>query len=264
MSGLLELNSSSEFGVAALVTAAGFSAVAAVTLGQIRKLISLSTLLGSLTLLAVGFALLFDGPALMVALAGQAATSYFLGRKLEDITLRVSGYLAGAASSLLALYEMLDALDRGGFDGIGAGLATAIVVGLWIGGAVVAYLRTDADVRFEIPFVGAWIGAMLWFAAVLADVPQGLGLISAAWALMACVGLIIGLQNRIGIIKNVALGTLAVTLVKLVTVDMAEVDVFWRVGLFFVVGIGLIALGLKIPALIGVEPGTDTEHQRQP
>lgn len=264
VSGLLSLDDANPIGVVAIVTAVGFGALSVLSLDRIAKLISLSTLLGSLTLLAVGFALLFDGPALMVALAGQAVTSYFIGRKLHDLPLRIGGYLAGVASTILALFEMVEALDHGGFDNFGAALAALIVVALWIGGAAVAYIRRDADVPFEIPFVGAWIGSMLWLAAVLTDLPQGLGLISAAWAVMACVALIVGLQNRIGIVKNVALVTLGVTLVKLVTVDMAEVDVFWRVGLFFVVGIGLIGLGLKIPELMGYATGEqDAEDQNE-
>jgi uncharacterized membrane protein len=257
VSGLLALDDANSVGVVALVTAVGFGGLAALSIDRTDRLISLSTLFGSLTLLAVGFALLFDGPALMVALAGQAVTSYFMGRKLDDLPLRFSGYLAGAASSVLALYEMAKGLDNGGFDDFGAALGTLIVVAMWIGGAVGAYIREDAEIPFEIPFVGAWVGSMFWFATLLSDLSQGLGLISAAWALMACAGLIIGLQNRIGIVKNVALVTLGLTLVKLVTVDMAGVDVFWRVGLFFVVGMGLIALGLKIPALMGSTSGEE-------
>ena len=43
--------------------------------------------------------------------------------------------------------------------------------------------------------------------------------------------------------------TLAVTLVKLLTVDLAEVDTLWRVGLFLVIGTGLLRLGYVLPRL---------------
>ena len=74
---------------------------------------------------------------------------------------------------------------------------------------------------------------------------------------MACAGLVVGLTQRFAVVKNVALGTLGLTLAKLVTVDLAEVDVFWRVGLFFVIGIGLITLGLKVPSLVVPEAAAE-------
>lgn len=259
ISGLLSLEESVDLGIAALIFAAGFGLLASGSFGRIDKLVSMSTLFGVLTLVSVGFALVFDGPALMVALAGQAVTSYFLGRKLGDIPLQVGGYVVAATSSLLAVYEMLDALDRDGFENFGAVLATLVVVGLWIGAAAFSYGRDHTDFPFEVPFVGAWAISMLWLATLLSDLPQGLGLISAAWATMACAGLVMGLISRIAIVKNMALGTLGLTLVKLVTVDMAEVEVFWRVGLFFVVGVGLIALGLRIPELMSSSAASDEE-----
>lgn len=251
--GLLPITETEDFGLVAIAVAVGFAGLASAPLRQVHRLVLLSTLFGSMALLAVGFATYLDGPALMVALGGQAVTSYFLGRKLDDIPMVYAGYLVGAASSGLALYEMLDALDHGGFENLGYGFATALVVLLWVSAGVYAYFRHDSEIPFEAPFIGAWIGCMLWSAAVLTGVPQGLGQISAVWALMACVGLVVGLKSRISIIRNVGLLTLGATLVKLVTVDMAEIEVFWRVGLFFVVGMGLIALGLKLPSLLNIE-----------
>jgi hypothetical protein len=262
--GLLSIESNDDFGLIAIAVAVGFLTLVGITLGRVGRLVSLSTLLGSLSLLAIGFALYFDGPALMVALAGQAITSYYLSRKLDDIWLRYGSYLAGFAASALAVAEMIDAVDNDAFVNLGAGLATAFVVLCWIAAAVLAHGRDDLDVPFEVPFVGAWVGSMLWFAAVLIGIPQGLGFISAAWALMACAGLVIALTRRISVVKNVALGTLGITLAKLVTVDLAEVDVFWRVGLFFVVGMGLIALGLKVPTLMGPADDDSSAADQEP
>ena len=67
---------------------------------------------------------------------------------------------------------------------------------------------------------------------------------------MAGAALVVGLTQRIDVVRGVGLATLALTLAKLFTVDLAEVDVLARVILFFVVGVGLIVLGLKVPNLI--------------
>jgi len=47
-------------------------------------------------------------------------------------------------------------------------------------------------------------------------------------------------------VANLGLITLGVTVVKLVTVDLDAVDTMWRAGLFFLVGIGLLRLGLLV------------------
>lgn len=259
LAGLISPSEDSHVGIIAVVTAAAFMGLVGLTYGRVIRTISVATMLGSFGLLAVGFAIYFDGPALMVALAGQAVTSFFLARKLDDLALLVSGYVVGAASSALAVVSMAEAIDENGFDTIGHGLATALVVLCWIGAAFAVQSRRLQDIAFDVPFVGAWIGAMLWFAAALTGAPQGLMLISAAWTIMACAGLVVGLTRRMALVKNVALATLALTLGKLVTVDLAEIDVFWRVGLFFVIGMGLITLGLKIPSLVA--PATPVEDE---
>ena len=257
LAGLISFAEDSDAGIIAVVVAGAFMGVAELTFSRVSRVVSLATLLGSFVLLAVGLAIYFDGPALMVALAGQAATSYFLSRKLDDLPILITSYLAGAASSMLAIVSLSEAIDRDGFITFGHGLATGLVVLCWVGAALGAHHRRLQNITFDVPFVGAWIGVMMWFAAALTGVPQGLMLISAAWTVMACAGLVVGLTQRFAVVKNVALGTLGLTLAKLVTVDLAEVDVFWRVGLFFVIGIGLITLGLKVPSLVVPEAAAE-------
>ena len=257
LAGLISFAEDSDAGIIAVVVAGAFMGVAELMFSRVSRVVSLATLLGSFVLLAVGLAIYFDGPALMVALAGQAATSYFLSRKLDDLPILITSYLAGAASSMLAIVSLSEAIDRDGFITFGQGLATALVVLCWVGAALGVHHHRLQNVTFDVPFVGAWIGVMMWFAAALTGAPQGLMLISAAWTVMACAGLVVGLSQRFAVVKNVALGTLGLTLAKLVTVDLAEVDVFWRVGLFFAIGIGLITLGLKVPSLVAPEAAAE-------
>jgi hypothetical protein len=218
---------------------------------------------------------------LMVALGGQAITSYYVSRQLNARKLRLHAYGVSLVSSAMAVFELVDAIDRDGFANLGYLVATLLVVLGWVAAAVLSHLRgltsreldgndatavaasgTRYPTPFQLSFIGAWAGTTLWVAAALLAAPQGLVLISAAWATMACIGLIVGLIQRISVMKNVALATLSITLCKLVTIDMAEVDVFWRVGLFFVVGMAMITLGLKIPALM--KPTSATTPDSEP
>ena len=252
VSGVLNLEAETKVGVTALVVAGVFAALGVATLFR-ERLIGLSTVMGALTLAAIGFAVLLDGPALIVALLGQAIGSIILGRLLDDRLIRIGGYVAMGLATLLAVVPLAEAYDNGGFETIGAGLATALVAAAWIGGAIFTYLRSDeTEIPFDPVVVGAWVAAMAWLGALVYSLPQGLAMISVVWAILACVGLVVGLQRGIDVVRTMAMLTLGVTLFKLVTVDMAEVDVFWRVGLFFLVGMGLIALGLKVPSLMGL------------
>lgn len=242
-------------GVIAILTALAFGMLAATARTEIPHAVTMSTLLGSAALLTTGFVLELDGPALLTALTGQACVSYELGRRLRDRALRIGGIVVGVAASALAVVTMLAAVDLQGFATVGDAAATLLVVGLW---AALAFTlrRTTSESTFDLVYAGAWAGFMLWIVAALLGAPQGLMLISGAWAALACLGLVRGITARDALVRNVALWTLAVTLCKLVVVDMAEVDVFWRVGLFFAVGVGLITLGMRIPALAGevIEP----------
>ena len=196
LAGLISFAEDSDAGIIAVVVAGAFMGVAELTFSRVSRVVSLATLLGSFVLLAVGLAIYFDGPALMVALAGQAATSYFLSRKLDDLPILITSYLAGAASSMLAIVSLSEAIDRDGFITFGQGLATALVVLCWVGAALGVHHHRLQNVTFDVPFVGAWIGVMMWFAAALTGAPQGLMLISAAWTVMACAGLVVGLSQR--------------------------------------------------------------------
>ena len=192
-----------------------------------------------------------------VGIVGSLSIARLVPSPRRPLALVVIFVVAGAASSMLAIVSLSEAIDRDGFITFGQGLATGLVVLCWVGAALGAHHRRLQNITFDVPFVGAWIGVMMWFAAALTGVPQGLMLISAAWTVMACAGLVVGLTQRFAVVKNVALGTLGLTLAKLVTVDLAEVDVFWRVGLFFVIGIGLITLGLKVPSLVVPEAAAE-------
>jgi hypothetical protein len=278
--GLLSPAHDQTAGLIAIVTAVGFALLVVATWSYVPHLISTTMAFGALTVLALGFAIYLDGPALMVALGGQAITSYYVSRQLNARKLRLHAYGVSLVSSAMAVFEMVDAIDRDGFANLGYLVATLLVVLGWVAAAVLSHLRgltsreldgndatavaasgTRYPTPFQLSFIGAWAGTTLWVAAALLAAPQGLVLISAAWATMACIGLIVGLIQRISVMKNVALATLSITLCKLVTIDMAEVDVFWRVGLFFVVGMAMITLGLKIPALMKPTSATNPDSE---
>jgi uncharacterized membrane protein len=61
--------------------------------------------------------------------------------------------------------------------------------------------------------------------------------------------LVVGVRTGDGVVRTAGLVTLVIVLAKLLTVDLAAVDTLWRVGLFLVVGLGLLRLGYLLPDL---------------
>lgn len=251
-------------GVVGLAAGAVFVLIAALAWFAASKIGAVSIGLGASGVIAVALLTLLDAPVLMVVLAAQAVASLVLARVLNDEPLRLSAYVLGAVASLIAVGETLAVISVEGFETVGVALATFVVVALW---AVAAWLGFSNDGptsrRFSVPFVGAWVGLGLWLFAALLAVPQGLSLVSGAWAIMAGAALVVGLAQRIDLVRTVGLATLALTLAKLFSVDLAEVDVLVRVILFFGVGVGLIALGLKVPNLISRSDDTPDDEPGQ-
>lgn len=258
VAGLASGSSNGRPGVLALVIAAVFGLATVLAWAVAARAVALSWVLGAVSLATVGLAVEFDGPALLTALTLQAVTSFLLGRWLQDRTLQFAAALVGAFATWMAVVAMLQTLEYDGFATVGDAGAALLVVACWVAATVTAPRVGTAPIPKTASLIGAWTLALLWTAAALLGAPQGVMLISLVWAVMAASALVYGLIERQPVMRNLAMATLGITLCKLVFIDMAEVDVFWRVGLFGVVGLGLIGLGLKVPALVAASADAET------
>ena len=86
---------------------------------------------------------------------------------------------------------------------------------------------------------------------------QGQAAVSVSWAVVGTAVLIAGAVRKIPELGSAGLAVLALTVAKLLTVDLQEVDTLWRAGLFFVVGLGIMRLGFLLPKLTGVAIDND-------
>lgn len=252
--------------------------------GLLTRRLVLSHGLGIGILLTVALILLVtDGPVLLVVLAAQALATGVLGWRFDDRLLQLQAAGLGAISLLWATGSMLEGL----FDPLEVGqhVANGLVVALLIASAVaVGYLGrfalsaatsvtnlpsapTLADGATPSPNVGTartwsrllavvgWVAALLWIAAVFIHGPQGQVIISVLWAIAGATAIVVGVRVGDGLARTVGLVTLAVVVIKLLSIDLASVDTLWRVGLFFVVGAGLLRLGYLLPRLSGTAQG---------
>ena len=210
--------------------------------------------LAGMAALTVGSATLLDGSALLASLVAQSAALLVLTRMLltgpkADMFANVQAALVTSAAALLAA------------SGIAAGIASGVsvfddglhllVIALVAGWAWAEHRRSAASTEAqgqpshrELPKLlaaGAYGALLVWPLSALASLPQGQALVSTMWAAVGLIAIAAGFRFEHRIAANVGLATLALVVLKLLTVDLAAVDTFWRVLLFF--GLGGVFLG---------------------
>jgi uncharacterized membrane protein len=114
-------------------------------------------------------------------------------------------------------------------------------------GAIVLAFTTSFVFESAIPKrvyrIGAHVAFMVWLATQFSPMERGQELISLSWGSYGIVLLLLSLRMRERGVQAAGLVTLGIVAAKLLLVDMAQVDVIWRILLFM--GFGGAFLGLS-------------------
>ncbi len=148
--------------------------------------------------------------------------------------------------------------------------ALMVILGLWFAGDTIAYLGTRGGAKVDLTLmlkffylpallwsaryaptkegkfgfqIAAYVGMLAWTFHGLRYLENGLAYTSAAWAAQGGLALLFGLNKRIQGLQHIALATLALVSGKMLLFDMANMDMIWRILLFF--GVGAAFLGLS-------------------
>ncbi len=202
-----------------------------------------SLLLAASIVLIGGFSSLLEGPALLGTLAVQALAMMLLTRVVDDEWFRVGSVVLAGLVFVVTAGRTAEAIDMDaslGGDLVHLSVFAATGAIGWI-----VRGRTEG----EVIALASYGGVIVWVLSALVHVAQGQVIVSAIWAVIGVVVVLIGLSRRLQHVAWVGMATLALVVVKLLTVDLAEVDTFWRAGLFFLVGAGFLWLSTRIPAL---------------
>lgn len=132
--------------------------------------------------------------------------------------------------------------------------------------------RTDRNQRFSVSWEALiLIAALVWLSVEALRGVEAIGplervavikhaTLSVLWAVVGVAGVAIGLVRRYPAVRRAALALLAFTLLKIVAIDMAEVEAVWRVLTFMVVGALLIGVSFlyqrqaRLEAAAGDDP----------
>lgn len=93
--------------------------------------------------------------------------------------------------------------------------------------------------------------ALAWIAGHLAEIDPGL--VTAGFAVVGLVALVVGRMQEVRLLTVVGLATLALAVVKLILVDLASADPLLKIVLSLGIGVALLAVGywLGDTALLG-------------
>jgi uncharacterized membrane protein len=196
----------------------------------------------------VTLALALDGPALVVGWSAEAAIlAWVAGRTGERRALVFSGaFLALAGLHTLTEEAPPDALIDGVPD-----LAQAVVAVLSVGAAAfVVGLLVDRQEWWMPLFAVAAVALVYAASLVIVDVIQGDELersqtaqvaLSAFWAGVGLVAILIGLVRDLRELRLGGLALLGIGVVKVFLYDLAELESIFRVLSFIAIGLVLLA-----------------------
>lgn len=248
----LDDQSDTNIALTAFAIAAGTGA-AAIAL-PVRPPHKVSLALGASVTLSIGLAVLLSATAVFVALAVQAAGLVLLSRALgRNVRVMINAIVLATIAVASTLATMLAAWsdDAAWGDDVAHLLViAALAVGIWF--------IDDRDVR-RAGAIATLALVLIWTGSVLVHVPQGQAAVSVVWATLGTAVFVTGAVRRRADAATTGLAVLGLTVGKLLTVDLQEVDTLWRAGLFFLVGIGLLRLGFLLPRLTR-DDGTDSDE----
>lgn len=241
-----EMDGDTTLGLIGLATGAGLAGAAMGLRPRLLVVHFVSLVIGAGIAVSIGFAFLLSTSAALVAIAVQGAGLLVLSRMLDrEVRVLVNASVLLAISGSQVAERTVDAwrVDAAAGDDVAHLLIIAAL------GAAALLLWVELFRKVGAALVLAL--SLAWLGSVLVHLPQGQALVSVSWAVVGVGVLATGAIGKLTDVAAAGLVVLALTVGKLLTVDLTEVDTLWRAALFFVVGLGLMRLGFMLPDLTG-------------
>ncbi len=249
---VFEIEDDTVIGAVGIAVAVSTFIVATALRQWIHRLHFISLLVSASVALSIGLAFLLSTTAVFVGLAVQGVGLVVFGRTLGG-SLRVSINAAALMliSAVFVVVQMVEAWSDDASIGDDVG-HLAIIVAI----AVAGWLTSERATQ-QLAAAAVLGLTLVWLGSVLVHLPQGQAAVSLSWAVVGTAVLVAGAVRKVPELGAVGLGVIALTVAKLLTVDLREVDALWRAALFFAIGLGIMRLGFLLPRLTGV---VDEQH----
>jgi uncharacterized membrane protein len=232
-------------GWVALSLAAGWALAAAhlrsVSLETAQRLAATHAM-GAAVMVAFAITLLLEADAARVGLAVEALAVLVLAS-------RAQGRQPSTIGHLLFLYVSMQTFQHLLEGGRPATVTTLDLADLVVIAALAGAARVLRAAERGPYLVAAQGGLLLWLQNVLAPFDNGATWVTAAWFVNAVALVIAGLRLDSATLRTAGGIVMALTMGKLIVVDMATVDAGIRIVTFLGFGGVLLALGYAFPSL---------------
>jgi hypothetical protein len=233
-------------GLTALATAAVIAGVSWLARSRLLDAHVVSLAVSASVAASIGLGLALGESTVALGLTLQGTGLLLLAPRLgSSLRVVVYGVFLLALSALILVVRLVDAWRVDASPGADIAHTLALVA---LGMASV--IETRRSVRLVIAVTTLAL-VLLWLGSLLVHLPQGQAILSVSWAAVGFALLVVGATRKVDEAGRLGLVVLGLTVGKLLTVDLSEVDPLWRAGLFLVVGLGFLRLGFLLPKLTG-------------
>ncbi len=212
-------------------------------LRTLRPALAQAQIIPFLVLLLVGWFAGIDSPAILALIVTAQATGMIVaGIRRRLVALTVAGQALLGLTGTAWLVLVLENADRT-FDVADAATGSMLMLVTFAG---IEQRRSTTPATSAAGEVSLWLagaGAVGWAFAALHLLPNGPGLVTAAWATIGAGLVVVGRLVRTAATRNAGMGLVLAAVGKLLLVDTVGVSGLVRMGLFAGIGLGLLVLG---------------------
>lgn len=192
-----------------------------------------------LIMLTIGFVLFFEGNALLLVLAMEAAGLRFIASRTGDENISVSSHVLFGTVALwwlAAIESTAPAEFTTDFDTI---LRLVIIA---IGGLLGPFWMDDIKKK-QIYGLTAHLFFLIWLYRYFEPLADSQAWITVAWGVYAVALFVLGFTIYGKTLRMTGLGTIFLVVVKLFLVDLSQLQAIWRILLFLGFGALFLLLG---------------------
>ena len=191
-----------------------------------RELVALHALVGTLFLTIALFYLLDKHP-LFLAYGLEATALHYLSRRTREPAINFAAIWLFVGIGIWLVLRLIERVEGDPIFNLQA-LTDLAVISL----AVYSSTRIDLKQVSKIYVLVAYLGFLAWFLRELGGLPDGNGLVSITWGLTGSILLWVGLRRSQLDVFKAGFATLVLVAIKLLVVDLANLNVIWRILVF--------------------------------
>ncbi len=221
-------------------------------LGKPHELVALHALVGTLFLTIALFYLL-DNHQLFLAYSLEATALHYLSHRTREPAINFAAIWLFVGIGVWFVTRLAEGVDGDPIFNLQA-LTDLVVISLAV------YSSTHINIKpvSKIYILVAYLALLAWFLRELGGLPDGNGLVSITWGLAGSILLWVGLRKSQLDIFKAGFATLVLVAIKLLIVDLANLNVIWRILVFMGFGGAFLFLSYWVKDLWNMKTSDKT------